>query len=100
MELLSPNEYEFLKNPETFNRNHQYVLIHRIRKKVAVMERHLNFIDEHFKALFKKHELRKYELELLKLQQRKKELAQKSKRRSEKRYAQTHKQKQMKLINK
>ena len=45
MKYLSKQEYNFLKNPDEFNRNYQYVLKHRIKKKRFLLEDTLAFIE-------------------------------------------------------
>ena len=51
MKVLSHQEYEFLKNPGNFNRNYQYVLTHRIKKKVRSMENNQAFINHYSRSL-------------------------------------------------
>ena len=51
MKILSHQEYEFLKNPDKFNRNYQYVLTHRIKKKFSQMENTISFINYYQRAL-------------------------------------------------
>lgn len=51
MKLLSFQETNFLLNPEKFNRNYQYLLTHRIKTKMKDVNRDIDFIKRHEKAL-------------------------------------------------
>ena len=53
MKLLSFQEENFLLQPNKFNRNYQYVLIHRIKQKMKDAERDINFVRRHEKALLR-----------------------------------------------
>ena len=63
MKILSHNEFEFLKSPEKYNRNYQYVLSHRIKKKVESMENTLAFINFNHRALLTDKKKDVYDLE-------------------------------------
>ena len=61
MKVLSHQEYEFLKNPDKFNRNYQYVLTHRIKKKARSMENNQAFINHYSRSLLTEKKKVKYD---------------------------------------
>ena len=66
MKVLSHQEYEFLKNPDKFNRNYQYVLTHRIKRKLIDMQFTMDFIDAHIRPLLTDNKKKKHDLEIAK----------------------------------
>ena len=62
LKILSQREYEFLINPEKFNRDYQYVLTHRIKKKLCSMENTISFIKAHYKALMSNNNKGKFDI--------------------------------------
>lgn len=61
MKVLSHQEYAFLKKPGKYNRNYQYVLTHRIKKKVKDMENNLAFINHYHRSLLTKRKKKDYD---------------------------------------
>ena len=61
MKILSHQEIEFMKNPDKFNRDYQYVLIHRIKQKRKDMIKELEFINNNERALLTDREKKEWD---------------------------------------
>ncbi len=62
LKILSQREYEFLINPEKFNKDYQYVLTHRIKKKLCSMENTISFIKAHYRSLMPNKNKERYDV--------------------------------------
>jgi len=71
MASLSIKEITFLRNPEKFNANYRYVLIHRIKKKEEKIKDILGIIKKHERSLMNEKERKEYDEQKAIEQQRK-----------------------------
>ncbi len=73
MTKLSPQEINYLRNPEYFKPGYQRVLSHRINKKVSNSKKLLNYVDKHERAMVTQGKRQEYDKETAYLKKLKEE---------------------------